>query len=160
MREDILSVIRADANTLPQVSVVSLYTVLKWAIPRLLFIAGTKPYKPAFIVTSGWLASVPEPAYFAMGVCKAAQQNIILNLHEQLTPRGVHCALAMVNGFVRPESYATNPANIADQCWDLYSSQGHGRMELETQINEHENDDGADGLADIRQWNLDHPFEM
>jgi hypothetical protein len=38
-----------------------------------------------------------------MGVCKAAQQNIILNLHEQLKPRGVHCALAMVNGFVRPE---------------------------------------------------------
>jgi hypothetical protein len=95
-----------------------------------------------------------------MGVCKAAQQNIILNLHDQLKPRGVHCALAMVNGFVNPESNATNPANIADQCWDLYSSQGHGRMDLETQINEHEKDDGADGLADIQQWNLDHPFEM
>ena len=145
-----------------QISVVSLYTVLKWAVPRLLLIAGTKPYKPAFLVTSGWLASEPEPAHFAMGVCKAAQQNIILNLHEQLTPRGVHCALAMVNGFVGPDSDATNPTNIANQCWDLYISQGHGRMELETQINEHEkeNDNEEDGMAYIRQWNLDHPFEM
>jgi len=160
MRTKTVFVLKADANTLPQISVVSLYTVLKWAIPRLLLIAGCKPYKPAFIVTSGWLASEPEPAYFAMGVCKAAQQNIILNLHEQLTPRGVHCALAMVNGFVRPDSDATNPANIADQCWDLYSSQGHGRMELETQINENENRNynDADGLADIQKWNLDHPF--
>ena len=68
----------------------------------------------------------------------------------------------MVNGFVRPDSDATNPANIADQCWDLYSTQGQGRMELETQINENEddNDNDEDGLAYIRQWNLDHPFEM
>lgn len=80
--------------------------------------------------------------------------------HEQLTHRGVHCALAMVNGFVGPDSDATNPTNIANQCWDLYISQGHGRMELETQINEREDEDDEDGLAYIRQWNLDHPFEM
>ena len=95
-----------------------------------------------------------------MGVCKAAQQNIILNLHDQLKHRGVHCALAMVNGFVSPDSDATNPANIADQCWELYSTQGHGRMDIETRVNEHEDDkdDSPDGLGDIRQWNLDHPF--
>lgn len=142
---------------------VSLYTVLKWAVPRLLVIAGNKPYKPAFLVTSGWLATEPEPTYFAMGVCKAAQQNIILNLHSQLKDRGVHCALAMVNGFVRPDSNATNPEHIANECWHLYSTQGNGRMDIDTHINENEDDDAAadeEGLGYIRQWNQDHPFEM
>jgi hypothetical protein len=126
-----------------------------------LLIAGHKPYKPAFLVTSGWLASEPEPTYFAMGVCKAAQQNIIRNLHDQLTNRGVHCALAMVNGVVHPKADATNPANIAEQCWDLYNSQGNGKMDLEVDINENEDKDkDEDGLNSIRQWNQDHPFEI
>lgn len=97
-----------------------------------------------------------------MGVCKAAQQNIVQNLHDQLSGRGVHCALAMVNGFVHTDSDVTNPVNIADRCWELYTSQGNGQMALATQINEYEydDDDDTDGLAYIRQWNLDHPFEM
>lgn len=131
----------------------------KWAIPRLLVIAGNRPYKPAFLVTSGWLAMEPEPAFFAMGVCKAAQQNIIHNLHDQLKNRGVHCALAMVNGSVSPDSDATNPSHIAEQCWELYSTQGNGRMDLEMQITE-DRDNDSDGLQYIRQWNLDHPSEM
>lgn len=90
-----------------------------------------------------------------MGVCKAAQQNIIRNLHDQLKNRGVHCALATVNGFVHPDSDQTNPANIADQCWELYNTRGKGDMALETEINEDE-----DGLEHIRQWNLDHPFKI
>jgi hypothetical protein len=148
-----------------QISVVSLYTVVKWAIPRLLLIAGSRPYKPALLVTSGWLASEPEPNYFAMGVCKAAQQNIIRNLHDQLKNRGVHCALAMVNGFVHPDSEITNPTNIAEQCWELYSTQGNGHMDLEIEINDHEDvdedrDETEDGLQFIRRWNLDHPFEI
>lgn len=101
----------------------------------------------------------PEPNFFAMGVCKAAQQNIIHSLHDQLSNRGVHCALAMVNGFVHAEADSTNPGNIAEECWDLYSSRGNGRMDLETQINE-DGDMDSDGLESIRQWNSDHPFEM
>jgi hypothetical protein len=128
---------------LPQISVVGLYTVAKWAIPRLLFIAGDRYYKPAFLVTSGWLAYCPEPYYFAMGVCKAAQQNMIHNLHDQMQGRGVHCALAMVNGLVHPDSDATNPANIADRCWELYDGRGSERMELETEIKE--NGEGGGG---------------
>lgn len=130
----------------------------KWAIPRLLVIAGNKPYKPAFFVTSGWLAMHPEPDFFAMGVCKAAQRNIIQNLHGQLTNRGVHCALVMVNGSVHSDSDATNPANVAEQCWELYTTQGNDHMDLETQINQNGAD--SDGLGFVRQWNLDHPFEM
>ena len=133
----------------------------RWAIPRLLLIAGSRTFKPAFLVTSGWLAYNPEPTLFAMGVCKAAQQNIIRNLNDQLTGRGVHCALAMVNGLVRPDSDATNPANIADQCWELYSSQGNGAMELKTDITEEENrDEYGEGLESVLQWNMDHPFEF
>jgi hypothetical protein len=125
---------------LAQISVISLYTFAKWTIPRLLLLAGDGYYKPALPVTSGWLAHDPEPHHFAMGVCKAAQQNIIRNLHDQMQGRGVHCALAMVNGFVHPDSDATNPANIADKCWGLYNSQGRGNMELETEIEEDEED--------------------
>lgn len=124
-------------------------------------IAGRRTYKPAFLVTSGWLAYNPEPTLFAMGVCKAAQQNIIRNLNDQLTGRGVHCALAMVNGLVRSDSEATNPANIADQCWELYSTQGNGNMDLQTDINEGENgEEDGDGLESVLQWNLNHPFEF
>lgn len=65
-----------------------------------------------------------------------------------------------MNGFVGPDSDATNPTNIANQCWDLYISQGHGRMDLETQINERGSENDENDLAYIRQWNLDHPFEM
>lgn len=47
---------RSLVNPLAQISVIGLYTVAKWAIPRLLLIAGDGCYKPAFLVTSGWLA--------------------------------------------------------------------------------------------------------
>jgi len=85
-----------------------------------------------------------------MGVCKAAQQNIIRNLHDQMQSRGVHCALAMVNGLVHPDSDATNPANIADKCWELYNGQGRGKMELETEIQQDGGED-EDGEEDA-EW--------
>lgn len=139
---------------LAQISVIGLYTVAKWAMPRLLWIAGEGCYKPAFLVTSGWLAHDPEPHYFAMGVCKAAQQNIVRNLHDQTQSKGVHCALVMVNGFVHPDSDATNPVNIADKCWELYNGQGRGKMELETEIKQDgedvfEEEEDAEGEEDF-----------
>jgi hypothetical protein len=136
-----------------QISVIGLYTVAKWAIPRLLLIAGDRCYKPAFLVTSGWLAHNPEPYYFAMGVCKAAQQNMIHNLHDQMKSKGVHCALAMVNGVVHPNSDATNPANIADHCWELYNSRGSGNMNIETDI-PHEGEDNDEAEEDA-EWEVE-----
>lgn len=130
-------------------------------MPRLLLIAGIGTYKPAFIVTSGWLATDPESTFFSMGVCKAAQQNIVHNLHGQMTGKGVHCALAMVNGRVHPNSNMTNPENIAERCWELYSTRGNGSMDLATVINENDDAGAFDaGLATIQQWNIDHSFEM
>lgn len=146
-----------------QISVIGLYTVAKWAIPRLLLLAGDRYYKPALLVTSGWLAYHPEPFYFAMGVCKAAQQNIIRNLHDQMQSRGVHCALAMVNGLVHPDSDATNPTHIADRCWELYNSRGSGKMELEAEIKqvgeerdgEERNGEEVDGEEEDAEWEED-----
>lgn len=117
-----------------ELSVISLYAVAQWAIPQLLKIAGKKDHKPALLVTSGWLASAPQPNHFSLGVCKSAQQNIVHNLNDQLRPRGVHCGLVMVDDTVSSEARNTNPANIAEQSWKLYESQGNGHMELETHI--------------------------
>lgn len=114
---------------------ISLYAVTQWAVPRLLQIANLGgSYKPAILVTSGWLANEPEPNYFALGVCKSAQQNVVLILNNQLRHSGVHCAVVMVNGYVRPDAECTNPVNIAEESWRLYNSQGNGHMEFETAI--------------------------
>lgn len=126
----------ADLRMNLELSVVALYTVSQWAMPKLLQIAHDKTYKPALIVTSGWLANAPEPNYFALGVCKSAQQNIVHSLNDQLRSRGVHCGLVMVDDTVTCEAWNTNPTNIAEECWQLYDSQGNGKMELETHIRE------------------------
>jgi len=134
--------------------------VAKWAIPRLLLLANDRCYKPAFLVTSGWLAREPEPYFFAMGICKAAQQNMIRNLHDQMQSKGVHCALAMVNGLVHPNSDATNPAHIADHCWQLYNSRGGGNMDLQTEIQqEGEQEDGGQKNGDEEEdaeWEVEN----
>ncbi|KAM0719255.1 hypothetical protein Q7P37_005160 [Cladosporium fusiforme] len=126
----------ADLRLNLELSVTALYAVAQWAIPQLLRIAGKDGHKPAFLVTSGWLASAPLPNYFSLGVCKSAQQNIVHSLHDQLRPRGVHCALVMVDDVVSNEARHTNPANIAEESWRLYYSQGYGNMDLETHIQE------------------------
>lgn len=121
-----------------ELSVISLYSVAQWAIPKLLNLAGRAGHKPALLVTSGWLAHAPEPNYFALGVCKSAQQNAVLALHNQVHARGVHCGLVMVNGHVTAEAVDTNPANISEESWKLYSSQGNRHMDMETNIGEEE----------------------
>lgn len=112
-------------------------------MPQLLQLAGRREYKPALLVTSGWLAHAPEPNYFALGVCKSAQQNVIVSLHNQLRPRGVHCALVMVNNYVSEHANETNPSNIAEESWRLYC-QGGDSMQLETNIDETDHDDVQD----------------
>lgn len=126
----------SDLRSNLELSVISLYTVAQWAIPRLLRLTGLSEYRPALLVTSGWLAHAPEPNYFALGVCKSAQQNVILSLHNQVRARGVHCGLVMVNSSVSAEAINTNPTNIAEESWKLYSTQGNGHMDVETNINE------------------------
>jgi len=140
-----------------EVSVVSLYTVAQWAIPLLLQVAGRGPEKPALLVTSGWLAMAPEPNYFALGVCKSAQQNVITTLHNQMRPQGVHCALVMVNGHVHPDHDATSPSNIAEESWKLYNSQGNGDMDVDTHINSTLGDDQFDYHHDDDQ-SLENPW--
>jgi hypothetical protein len=55
----------------------------------------------------------------------------------------------MVNGHVHPEHDATSPANIAEESWKLYISQGNGDMDVDTHINATMGDDQFDIDHDI-----------
>ncbi|KAH0172303.1 NAD(P)-binding protein, partial [Aureobasidium melanogenum] len=80
-----------------QVSVISLYAVAKWAMPKLIGTAELSDTKtPSFIVTSGMLAKDPFPAMFSLAACKAGQYNLVHSLHKEYESKGVHCALVVV----------------------------------------------------------------
>jgi hypothetical protein len=68
----------------------------------------------------------------------------MVTLNNQMRPKGVHCALVMVNGHVHPDHSATSPANIAEESWKLYVSQGDGNMDVDTHINATAGDDEFD----------------
>ncbi|KAH0381473.1 NAD(P)-binding protein, partial [Aureobasidium melanogenum] len=115
-----------------QVSVISLYAVAKWAMPKLLGTAELSDTKtPSFIVTSGMLAKDPFPAMFSLAACKAGQYNLVHSLHKEYEPKGVHCALVVVGGTVDEKMSVTNPRNIAQEIFELCGRpQGKGQLEL------------------------------
>jgi short-subunit dehydrogenase len=86
---------------------------------------------PSFLVTSGMLAKDPFPAMFSLAACKAGQYNLVTSLHKEFEPKGVHCALIVIAGTVSPESKVTNPRNIAENAWTMFSQpKGMGDLEI------------------------------
>lgn len=109
----------------------SLYTVAKWAMPKLLAVCQTPDKTPSILVTSGMLAKDPFPAMFSLATCKGGQYNLVHAMHKEYEPKGVHCAVVIVGGTVAEESKVTNPSNIAKETWKLFRQpQGKGQLEI------------------------------
>lgn len=76
----------------------ALYSVAKWALPKLFETAKDPDARPSLLVTSGGLAKDPYPQNFSLAMCKAAQYNFVGSLFKAYSPQGVHCALIVVQG--------------------------------------------------------------
>lgn len=86
------------ADSIPQISVTSLYTIAGWALPKLEEMAKDPNARPSFLVTSGGLAKDPYPHVFSLAMCKAAQYNFVWSLWKKNRGLGVHCGLLVVQG--------------------------------------------------------------
>lgn len=117
-----------------QISLVSLYTVARWAFPQLLGLAERDTATtPSFLVTSGMLAKDPFPGMFSLAACKGGQYNLVHSLHKEFEPKCVHVAAIVVGGRVADESKLTNARNVAEETWKLFS-QPRGKGEVEVEI--------------------------
>lgn len=110
---------------------VSLYTVARWALPRLIDSPASAGITPSIIVTSGTLAKEAYPAMFSLAACKAAQYSLVQSSHKEFEPKGVHCALTIIAGTVSDESKVTNARNIAQEIWAIIKQpRGNGKLEV------------------------------
>ncbi|EME40874.1 hypothetical protein DOTSEDRAFT_74433 [Dothistroma septosporum NZE10] len=104
-----------------QITVVSLYITAQWALPKLLDTSKNSSYHtPAFLVTSGGLYKNPFPNLFSLSAGKAGQYNLVHSMHKEFQPQGVHCALIVVEGFVKDDAKVTTARHIAEKAWELY----------------------------------------
>ncbi|KAK4494929.1 hypothetical protein PRZ48_014285 [Zasmidium cellare] len=115
-----------------RISVVSLYIVAQWALAKLVSFAESNPSAtPAFLVTSGGLYKNPYPALFSLAAGKAAQYNLTNSLHKEFEPKGVHCALIVVQGVVADDAKVTTARNIAEEAWKLRGyPRGEGKLDV------------------------------
>jgi len=117
-----------------RITIVSLYAVAQWAFPRLVKAAEGKDSRPAFLVTSGLLHKDPAPKMFSLAAGKAGQFNLVHSLHKEFEPKGVHTALIVVGGTVKDEAKVTNPRNIAEEAWKLFSQKKGEAGKLEVTL--------------------------
>ena len=104
-----------------------MYTVAKWAMPKLLDLASSNTNTtPSFVTTSGMLAKDLFPAMFSLATCKGGQYNLVHSLHKEYEPKGVHFPLVVVGGAVKDESAVTNARNIAEETWKVFKQPKHG----------------------------------
>ena len=114
-----------------QISVVSLYTVVGWAIPQLLKLGPKDGYKPTFLVTSSNLGDESRPHLFSVAPCRAAQYNIVASCHKEFGPRGVHCALIVIGGRLGEGAPGGDAQVVAGEAWKLYGQEkGKGDLGL------------------------------
>lgn len=77
------------------------------------------------------LAKDPSPAMFSLAACKAGQYNLVHSLHKEFEPKGVHCGVIVIGGKVANESKVTNPRDIAEESWKMFSQpKGSGKFEV------------------------------
>ncbi|PVH78868.1 NAD(P)-binding protein [Cadophora sp. DSE1049] len=123
-----------------QICVVSLYTIARWAMPRLLETASSGKHTPSFLVTSGILAKDPFPAMFSLAAGKAGQYSLVQSLHKEFEPKGVHCSLVIIGGSVSEDSKVTNPRNIGKEMYETFSKpRKKGSLEVVLQDPDYEN---------------------
>ena len=116
-----------------QITTVSLYITLQWAVPHLVETAKSPTHNPAFLVTSGLLYRDPYPVLFSLSVGKAAQHNLIQSFHKKYEPH-IHVACVPVGGSVSDEAKVTTARAVAEQFWKLYEqpkgTEGKGSVEM------------------------------
>lgn len=104
-----------------QLSVVSLYTVIHWAMPQLLRLAHEGGFRPTLLATSSVLYSDPSSQQFSLAACRAAQWNILTQCTEEFGPRGVHCTLMNVENRSGDDSSTRIASNTAQEAWELFN---------------------------------------
>jgi short-subunit dehydrogenase len=73
-----------------------------------------------FLVTGGGPALYPDPAHASLTLGKAALQNAVAVLHEQLAGDGVHVGSVTVVGVIAPGT-ALDPDVLAGSYWELHT---------------------------------------
>ncbi|KAF2490448.1 NAD(P)-binding protein [Lophium mytilinum] len=118
--------IEEDVNT----TIIALYQVAQWAIPRLeALAASSSSVKPSLLVTNSFLAADPLPFLFSLSLVKAAQRNLVISLAKTFESKGIRVGLVTVGGAVAPENKHLNPTYIAEKIWGFFD-QGKG-LEVE-----------------------------
>lgn len=119
---------------MPQMTTVSLYITLQWAIPQLLETSKSQSHNPAFLTTSGTLYRDPFPFLFSLSAGKAAQHNLMHSFHKKYEPQ-IHVAAVPVGGFVRDDAKVTSARAVAAEFWKLYGqakgTEGRFSVEME-----------------------------
>jgi len=115
-----------------KIAIVGLYTVARWAIPKLQHAAALESKNvPSLVATSGLLAKDPSPKVFSLAACKGGQLNLLHSLHKEFEPQGVHVAAILIGGTVAKESEVTNPRNIAEEAFKIFETpKGKGEVEV------------------------------
>jgi len=117
-----------------QTTIIALYMVAQWAMPRLQAVAtSSSTAKPSLIVTNSLLPADPEPALFSLSLVKAAQRNLVISMAKTFEPDGVHVGLITVGGVVAPENKYLNPTYIAEKTWEFFDQKKEARK-LEVEI--------------------------
>jgi len=123
-----------DLETDFRTTTVALYTIAKWAMPKLQELAKSSPQaKPSLLVMSGLLHIEPVPDLFSLSLVKAAQRNLVQSLHAVYQPQDIHVGLVLVGGEVSPEMKELNPTRIAEKTWELFDQDRAG-WELEVKM--------------------------
>jgi len=116
-----------------QTTIIALYMVAQWAMPRLQAFAASSPAaKPSLIVTNSLLPADPEPTLFSLSLVKAAQRNLVISMAKTFEPE-VHVGLITVGGVVAPENKYLNPTYIAEKTWEFFDQKKEART-LEVEI--------------------------
>jgi NAD(P)-dependent dehydrogenase (short-subunit alcohol dehydrogenase family) len=93
--------------------------VMAQAVAPAMLVAGIG----TILFTGGGTADTPMNASTALGLQKAALRNLALALDKAWRPKGIHVAMVMVNGSIKPGS-ALDPGLIADSFCMLAAQTG------------------------------------
>ncbi|PVI03468.1 NAD(P)-binding protein, partial [Periconia macrospinosa] len=104
----------------------SLYLISQHFLPRLASLP--QPLKPALLVTNSHLPFSPLPFLLSLSLSKAAQRNLVHNLHLAFRDKGVHVGLVSVHGVVGEDKAKgeISAGEVAEKAWGFWSEGGKG----------------------------------
>ena len=97
----------------------ALYAIAQWAVPLL---KSSGHHSPSFFATSSHFPEQPMPILLSLSVAKAAQQNLLVGLHEAFG-KDIHFGVIKVCGPVSESDGVFNPENIARTAVELFEQE-------------------------------------